>query len=127
MARDGAGDVVVQEARHVRGVLRLGPVAEHHRHGAEDLHIDMVLAAILQSSFWAPTVVFDLTKELLGAHHARTAGFMVLEADPFTVPIALMKVGPCFRQNMRVQIDFHALGTWCVAPQFLQRCSSVLA
>ena len=30
---DDSGDVVVQQSRQVERVLRLGPIAEHHRHG----------------------------------------------------------------------------------------------
>ena len=45
---DDAGEVLVEEAREVGGVLGLGPVAEHHGHRREHLHVDAVPVGLRQ-------------------------------------------------------------------------------
>ena len=54
-----ARDVIVEEAAQVERVLGLRPVAEHHRHGREHLHVDAGARAILEALVGIPAVGLD--------------------------------------------------------------------
>ena len=58
----------------VEGVRRLGPVAEHDRHGGEHLHVHAVAVALLESARRRPAVVSNFPEKLSVHQHPGPAG-----------------------------------------------------
>ncbi len=92
------------------GVLRLGRVAEHHRHRRKHLGRYAVPVAIFQPPDGIPAVVVDLTETLTIEHHAGAAGTVMLQLHETAAAVTRAQIGPTFRQNVRVQVDFHGCG-----------------
>ena len=104
-ARDNRRDVVVQQRREVERVLRLRPVAEHHRNRREHLHVDAGGGAVLEAAPRVPAVVLDLAEERAVQDHPRAPRRVVVELDEARRPVALGQIREVLRQDVRVEVD----------------------
>ena len=121
------GEVIVEEARPIEGVLGLCPVVEENGDGAKHHDIDAPLIHIAEDGFGRPAIFLDLAKEeTIIAHHARSTGLMVIEVDKTAVSVAFFEIRPSFGEDMRVDIDLHSyassafLGGSMIEPQTSQ-------
>jgi len=55
-----------------------------------------------------PDIVVDIAKESLANHHPRAAWPVMFEPNETWVAVFRVKVGPGFRQDVSVQVDFHS-------------------
>jgi hypothetical protein len=52
-----------------------------------------VCIAFMHARFRTPAIVLYFTKEMIIAHHPRTAGLMMVEPDKSTVTESLLEIG----------------------------------
>ena len=122
---DKTGDMVVEQFREIRRILRLRPVTEHDRDGRQDLHVDPGTIAVCEPDAGIPAVGLDLTKQLAVLHHASAARPVMFQLDKAAVAVAFSQVRPVFRKNVRMYIDLeHAaqdgFGRGMTVPQLSQ-------
>src|SRR5580658_9446527 len=86
-------------------MFRSGPVAEHHRHRGQHLHLYAVSIAFLEAGRAIPAVGLDLPEEgAVVLHHARATGTMMVQVDEAAVAVTLLKAGPGLRQYMCMDV-----------------------
>ena len=100
-----AGDMVVEELRELKGVLRARPVAEHDRHRAQHLHVHAVLVAFRQARGRVPAIGLHLAEELVVHHHPRAAGPVMVQVDEATIAETPPEVRDGLGQDVRVYVD----------------------
>jgi len=103
------GDVIVQPAGKIERVGRFRPIAEHHRHGGEDLHRHSGPLAVFDSARRFPDIVRDLAKGAIADHHPGAARCMVLHPNEPGITVFRVQIRPLPWQDVSMQIDFHVL------------------
>jgi hypothetical protein len=93
VAMTNIGDVIVQEFRNFEAIFGFGPVAEHHRNGAEDLNIYVVVTTFFDALFGIPAVAFNFAEEGIVHHHSRATRFVVFQVHEFAVPKLFFPAG----------------------------------
>jgi len=107
MALHHTCEVIVQVAADFQRIAGFGPIAEHHRDGAQHLHIDRegIMVAFLDAHLAVPAIVVDFAEELIVYHHPGAAGFVVFEPDEFAVAEFLAPAGQVFGDDVGMDID----------------------
>ena len=87
-------------------MLRLGPIAEHHRDRRQNLNIDAIAVAFLNPRFRTPAIRSDLAEKVaVIAHHLRAAVFVVIERYETAVTKTLLPVGNVLGKDVSVYVD----------------------
>src|SRR3990172_4137090 len=107
VARGNAGHVLVLHPREGLGRLGLGPVAEHHRRGREDLAVNPEPVHVLDAPLRAPRAVVDVPEELLSRHDGGAAGIARLEPRPLAATVPGGKILPARGNDVSVKVDPH--------------------
>ena len=103
---DDVGNVTVQKAGDLGAILRLRPVAEHHRHSGKHLNIYAGGIAFLDPLFRAPAVFLNVTKRYaVVTHHPRAARLVMVERDKPAITKLVLPTRNIARQNMCVNVD----------------------
>lgn len=104
MCFDDASDVVVEELTQCVGVMGLSPIGEHHRHRAQDLHMDALSITFLNARLRVPAVASHLSEEAVIHHHPSTTRFMMIQMDESPVSESGLEIRDILRKDVRVDI-----------------------
>ena len=81
MVLDRAGDIVVEEAGDVLGVLRFGPIGKEDRDRADHLHLHPGTGIFLDANLRVPAVGLDFPEKAIALHHPGRTLLVMLEVD----------------------------------------------
>ena len=101
----GPGHVLVERHVQFQRVMRLGPVAEHHRHRADHLHLDAEARVVGDALVRVPGFGPDLAEEL--AVRVDPVAGRVAEVEDREAGVAVLRgeVGPVAREVVGVGVD----------------------
>ena len=99
------GHVVVERGVQLQRVVRLGPVAEHHRHGADHLDLHAEARVVGDALVRVPGLGPDLAEELAVLVDPVAPVVAVVDDREAGVAVLRGEVGPVARQVVGVGVD----------------------
>lgn len=96
---------VVEDRRHLGGLLRRPSVREEHGRGRDHLDVDPVVVHVGQASFGVPAGVADPPELARADHDRRLGGGVDAQRGPVGAADGLGQVGPSAGDVVRVGVD----------------------
>jgi hypothetical protein len=109
---DLSSHVVVEILAHREAIARPRPVAEHHRHGGQHLHVDAEFVHVVFARVDVPHVPINFPEKLAAVvYHVGLAlrVLVPLQPDEASVPKLRLPLRELLRQDVRVHVDTQAI------------------